>query len=296
MVVDFKTFARDCQSRIERALASHLPSATTLPGKLHEAMRYSSLNGGKRIRPMLVYATGQAVHADTRLLDGPACAIEFVHVYSLIHDDLPAMDDDDLRRGQPSCHRAYDEATAILAGDALQALAFEIVANEEGLCADSRIKILQVLARASGSSGMAGGQAIDLQSEGKRLSLDELETMHARKTGALFRAAIQMGALCGTTVSDHDMQALDSFGRCIGLAFQIRDDILDETAETEKLGKTRGSDRKKNKSTFVQLCGLEASRQRARDLLDEAVGMLDSLGGNTRQLRNLARYVVMREY
>lgn len=295
-MADFEPFMRDCQSRVERALRQYLPSADSEPKRLHEAIRYACLDGGKRVRPMLVYAAGLATHADDAVLDAPAAAIEMIHVYSLIHDDLPAMDDDALRRGRPTCHKAFDEATAILAGDALQPLAFETVSREENLPADSRLHILRILAQASGSTGMAGGQAIDLQSEGKKLSLAQLEDMHAKKTGALIRAAIQMGARCNPDVTDNDRQTLDTFGRCIGLAFQIQDDILDETADTEKLGKPQGSDREKDKSTFISLCGLQASQKRARDLLDEATDALSQLKGNTDQLRNLAAYIVQREY
>ncbi len=295
-MADFKIFMRDSQSRVEQALAGYLPAADTIPNQLHEAMRYSTLDGGKRVRPMLVYAAGQAVSADDNMLNASACAIEMIHVYSLIHDDLPAMDDDDLRRGRPTCHKAFDDATAILAGDSLQPLAFEIISRETNLAAESRIRIIQTLAHASGSIGMAGGQAIDLESEGKQLSLDQLEEMHSKKTGALIRAAIQMGALCDPNISDDDLEALDTFGRSIGLAFQIQDDILDETADTEKLGKPQGSDREKDKSTFISLCGLDESRQRANDLLKQAIDALKPLQGDTNQLVNLANYIVQRDY
>jgi len=272
---DFDDFMQRCQSQIEAALEQRLPAVDKDPKKLHEAMRYSALQGGKRVRPMLVYAAGQAVGATIGTLDSPACAIELIHVYSLIHDDLPAMDDDDLRRGRPTCHKAFDDATAILAGDALQPLAFQILGNDEQIPDSSRIKMIQVLTQASGSMGMAGGQAIDLESEGQQLTLPALENMHARKTGALILASLQLGALCNPQTSDLQLNALETYGKHIGLAFQIKDDILDETGDTETLGKPQGSDRQRNKSTFISLCGLEASQQQADDLLQQALDALE---------------------
>ena len=285
-----------CQQRIEAALAEYLPAENQPPGRLHQAMRYSVLGGGKRIRPMLVYAAGRAVGSEIERLDSAACAIEMIHVYSLIHDDLPAMDDDDLRRGRATCHMAYDEATAILAGDALQPLAFQVLGEDPSLPAESRITMIQMLARASGSNGMAGGQAIDLESEGKQLTLDELEDMHARKTGALILGSVMLGAHTNPSTSPAHLQALEAYGRDIGLAFQIQDDILDEVGDTQTLGKPQGSDREKNKSTFVSLCGLEESRQRAQDLLQHAIDSLDVFGEQAESLRQLARYMVQREY
>ncbi len=286
---------RDSQARIERALDDYLPTSATQPTRLHEAMRYSIMDGGKRVRPMLVYATGLAVDAPNHLLDAPACAIEMIHVYSLIHDDLPAMDNDDLRRGRPTCHKAYDDAMAILAGDALQPLALDIIANEEQLSYSSRLKIIQALTAASGSLGMAGGQAIDLEAETRTLTLQQLEEMHARKTGALIRAAIQMGALCGEDVSAAELAGLEIYAKCIGLAFQIQDDILDEIGDTTKLGKPQGSDRENGKSTFVSLCGMEASKRRKKELLEQAISALDTLRYDTSQLVELGRYIVRRD-
>jgi len=295
-VSDFQDFMQRCQLQVEVALEKRLPSASVEPGKLHEAMRYSALQGGKRVRPMLVYAAGQAAGTDISLLDSPACAIELIHVYSLIHDDLPAMDDDDLRRGRPTCHMAFNEATAILAGDALQPLAFQILSQDDHLDVNSRNGMILTLAHASGSIGMAGGQAIDLESEGKSLTLADLENMHAMKTGALIVASLQLGALSNPEISSAQLKALEAYGKAIGLAFQIQDDILDEIGDTDKLGKPQGSDREKNKSTFISLCGLEASKQRATDLLHQALDALEIFDEKADSLRQLAHYIVQRDY
>jgi farnesyl diphosphate synthase len=292
----FQDFMNRCQQRIETVLDRQLPTDQDNPQRLHQAMRYSALQGGKRVRPMLVYASGHAVGSADGLLDSPACAVELIHVYSLSHDDLPAMDNDDLRRGRPTCHKAFDEATAILAGDALQPLAFQILSEDLQLAADTRLQMLQTLTWASGSQGMAGGQAIDLESESKQLSLAELENMHARKTGALILASIKMGAQSNPDLDSAQLAALESYGRYIGLAFQIQDDILDEIGETEKLGKPQGSDRSRNKSTFISLCGLEESRQRARELLQQSLDALSLFDEQADHLRNLARYIIQREY
>ena len=285
-----------CQLQVEAALEQRLPATTAEPSKLHAAMRYSALQGGKRVRPMLVYAAGQAVGTNMDLLDSPACAIELIHVYSLIHDDLPAMDDDDLRRGRPTCHQAFDEATAILAGDALQPLAYQILSKDHQLDEASRISMIQTLAQASGSIGMAGGQAIDLESEGQSLTLSALEDMHARKTGALILASLQLGALSNPEIGEEQFSALETYGKTIGLAFQIQDDILDEIGDTDKLGKPQGSDRERNKSTFISLCGLEASQQRTADLLQQAVNALEIFNEEADPLRQLAHYIVQRDY
>jgi farnesyl diphosphate synthase len=292
----FQDFMQRCQTQVEAALELRLPDGGQQPEKLHRAMRYSALQGGKRVRPMLVYAAGQAVGTPMDLLDSPACAIEFIHVYSLIHDDLPAMDDDDLRRGRPTCHKAFDDATAILAGDALQPLAFQVISDDERLPLASRMKMIHILTQASGSMGMAGGQAIDLEAEGNKLSLSALENMHARKTGALILASLQLGALSSENTSQRQTEALETFGKHIGLAFQIKDDILDETGDTQTLGKPQGSDRERNKSTFVSLCGLEASQQRAEDLLHQAVDALEVFDDKAGPLRELASYIVNRHY
>ena len=293
---EFKQFMLSSQQRVEKTLDLWLPDSDIKPEKLHQSMRYAALDGGKRVRPMLVYAAGHAVGLPPEKLDGPAAAIEMIHVYSLIHDDLPAMDDDDLRRGRATCHKAFDEATAILAGDALQALAFEILCTDTAISEACRLPLVRTLASASGSIGMAGGQAIDLDAEGKKLALAELEEMHAKKTGALILAAIRMGAMSQADVGDATLSALNTFGGCIGLAFQIQDDILDETGDTEKLGKPQGSDRDKDKSTFISLCGLDASKKRCEDLLQEALDALSSLGPSADHLRELANYIVRRDH
>ena len=291
----FSEFKRQCQQRVEATLQRHLPASTAAPNNLHAAMRYSSLDGGKRVRPMLVYATGQAVGAELHLLDSAAAAIELIHVYSLIHDDLPAMDDDDLRRGRATCHKAFNEATAILAGDALQPLAVQILSEDQQLPTTCRLQMIQTLTRAAGSLGMAGGQALDLEAESTPQDLSALEDMHARKTGALILTSLQLGALSNPHIADAQVKALETFGKHIGLAFQIQDDILDEIGDTDKLGKPQGSDRERGKSTFVSLCGLQASQQRATDLLQLALDALDKFDENADPLRQLARYIVQRD-
>jgi farnesyl diphosphate synthase len=280
--------------RVEAALDACLPAPDQEPARLHEAMRYACLGGGKRLRALLVYSSGVLVEAPPEALDGPACAVELVHAYSLVHDDLPAMDDDDLRRGKPTCHRAYGEATALLAGDALQTLAFESLAGNDALAAARRADMVAALARASGSRGMAGGQAIDLDAVGRHLSLDQLERMHRLKTGALIRASIQLGAMAGNEVNDGTAAALDAFGHAVGLAFQVVDDILDETADTEVLGKTSGADRSLDKPTYPALLGVAGARFRADGLIREACERLAGLDGDTSSLLALAQYVVRR--
>lgn len=284
------------QARVERALQQRLPPAGARPARLHEAMRYSVLGGGKRIRPILVYAGGAALAVDADALDGPACAIELIHAYSLIHDDLPAMDDDDLRRGNPTCHRAFDEATAILAGDALQALAFRILSDDSSITAPpaSRLDMITTLAEAAGSRGMVGGQAIDLDSVGRRLELAELEEMHLHKTGALIRAAVRMAALAAPVADAAALEALDRYARCVGLAFQIRDDVLDVEGETMTLGKQQGADIARNKPTYPSLLGLEDAKRRARDLHAEAIESLVRFDHRADPLRDLSRYIVAR--
>lgn len=286
------------QTRVERALDQHLPSAATPPRRLHEAMRYATLNGGKRIRAALVYAAGGALGVAEVQLDAPACAVELIHAYSLVHDDLPCMDDDDLRRGKPSCHRAFDEATALLVGDALQSLAFDILAGDTGLSnnidAAQRLRMIATLARAVGASGMAGGQAIDLASVGKNLSWVELQDMHARKTGALIQAAVMLGALAKADIGAAQMEALEQYGRAIGLAFQIVDDILDVEGSTQTLGKTAGADRARHKPTYPAVMGLAEAKVRARELHQSALESLRALGDNGRTLADLAGFVIAR--
>jgi farnesyl diphosphate synthase len=270
---------RTYKERIERVLEAHLPSPASPPARLHEAMRYSTLAGGKRIRASLVYAAGEALGAALEALDAPACAVELMHAYSLVHDDLPCMDNDDLRRGKPTCHRAYDEATALLVGDALQALAFQILANDPALRVESaaRLEMIRTLAEAAGSRGMAGGQAIDLASVGKTLAYDQLEDMHRRKTGALIEAAVRLGALAANG-SAAQLDALGGFAHAIGLAFQVVDDILDVEGETATLGKSAGKDQTRNKPTYPALLGLEGARRKARELRDAALQSLRALG------------------
>lgn len=281
-----------------RALDQRLPAADLHPCALHQAMRYAVLGGGKRIRPVLVYLSGAAVGAAPETLDGPACAVEFIHAYSLIHDDLPAMDNDDLRHGQPTCHKAFGEALAILAGDALQALAFQVLGQDEAMVADSalRLRMLSVLAQAAGSRGMAGGQAIDLAAVGQELSLAELENMHIHKTGALIRASVLLGAISQPAVEPVVLERLDRYAKCIGLAFQIRDDILDVIGDTATLGKTTGADRALDKPTYPALLGLDGAREHARMLHEEALASLQPLGPEAEPLRWLASYIVERAY
>ena len=285
------------QARIEKTLDHWLPETSINPGRLHEAMRYSCLEGGKRVRPALTYLTGQALGVAPAALDGPACAVELIHVYSLIHDDLPAMDDDALRRGRPTCHIQFDEATAILAGDALQALAFYILAHDPDMVDDARtrLQMVETLAQAGGSRGMAGGQAIDLAAVGKSVTLAELENMHIHKTGALIRASVRLGALSAPEIDSDIMERLDHYAKCVGLAFQIRDDILDVEGDTETLGKTQGADQALNKPTYPALLGMKEAKQRARDLHQEAIDSLSPLGEKSEPLRELAGYIINRQ-
>jgi farnesyl diphosphate synthase len=250
------------------------------------------------MRAVLVYAAGEALGAKPESLDGPACAVELIHAYSLVHDDMPAMDDDDLRRGKPTCHRAYDEATALLVGDALQSLAFQVLAEDTGMGADLglRMRMIAELARAAGSRGMAGGQAIDLASVGRRLTLAELENMHIHKTGALIRTSVLLGALAAENAAPEVVGQLDHFAKCLGLAFQIQDDILDEEGDTVTLGKTSGADRAHSKPTYPGLLGLSEAKDHARQLHDEALASIAHLGDNARFLREIADYVIERPY
>lgn len=293
-----KEYLSFCQNRVEKALEDRLPSGQLLPQKLHQAMRYSVLNGGKRMRPMLAYCTGKTLGIDPEALDGPACAVEFIHVYSLIHDDLPAMDDDDLRRGKATCHVAFDEATAILAGDALQALAFEILAHDPSIMTtnEGRLKMIIALAKASGSQGMVGGQAIDLQSVGTRLNLPELENMHIHKTGALIRASVNMATLAKTDIDPNVATKLDHYAKCIGLSFQVKDDILDEESDTATLGKTQGKDKDNDKPTYPALLGLAGAKQKAQELHEKALDSLSIFGKEADLLRDLSLYIIQRTH
>jgi len=289
------------RNRIEQVLdrCLELPDAGT--ERLREAMRYSTLGGGKRLRPALVYLVGESLGAPLTNLDAPAAAVELIHVYSLVHDDLPAMDDDDLRRGRPTCHRAYDEATAILVGDALQALAFSVLADETlgDVAPATRLAMIKTLASAAGTAGMAGGQAVDLAAVGQTLSVDAVENMHRRKTGALITGSVLLGALgagidSGSPNSSSDWQALRLFGDEIGLAFQIQDDILDVEGDAAVLGKTTGADAALSKPTYPSTVGLPAARDRARGLRDRAIAALRPLGPRTAPLVELANFVVSR--
>lgn len=286
------------RERVNAALERWLPRAADDPEQLHAAMRYAVLGSGKRLRPVLVYATGDALGADAATLDPPACAVELIHAYSLVHDDLPAMDDDDLRRGAPTCHRQFDEATAILAGDALQAFAFELMTTDEHAAAiapATRAAMAATLATAAGAGGMAGGQAIDLAACGRTLTLSALERMHRYKTGALIRASVLLGALAGGA-DEATHRRLAEYGAAIGLAFQIVDDVLDVVADTETLGKTQGADVERGKPTYPALLGLDGARQHAADMRDQAIAALDGAGEDFDPLRNLARFVVERSW
>jgi len=288
------------QARIERVLEASLPADGAI-ARLCEAMRYSVLGGGKRLRPVLVYTTGEAFGAPLERLDAPAAAVELIHAYSLIHDDLPSMDDDDLRRGKPSCHRAFDEGTAILAGDALQALAFEVLAGDEPDAAiparAAEIVMMQkTLAHGIGPQGMAGGQAIDLAAIGTQLTEHEIERMHRRKTGALIQASIDLGAIAAGLAHDPVRSALRLFGTEIGLAFQIHDDILDVTGETGTIGKQQGADAAHGKPTYPSVFGLAAARNLAAQHRDRALAALEPLGPRVLPLRELARYVIERAH
>ncbi|GHF83171.1 (2E,6E)-farnesyl diphosphate synthase [Thalassotalea marina] len=289
---------QDYQQRIDQYLESALKKLPINDAKLHEAMRYGLLIGGKRMRPYLTYITGQALGANIEDLDGVAAAIECIHAYSLLHDDLPAMDDDDLRRGKPTCHRAFDEATAILAGDSLQTLAFDILANHPLSPAidTKRISLIQQLVGAAGYQGMCGGQALDLAATDKSISLAELETLHSLKTGALLRASVLMAAECATSVSAEDKNALEQYAHNIGLAYQVRDDIIDIISTDEELGKPAGSDLEANKSTYPALLGLEGAQQKADDLFQQSLQALSRLPYNTQNLSDFATFIIQRTH
>ena len=284
------------RARVELHLEQRLPTATIHPTRLHEAMRYAVLGGGKRVRPCLVYLSGLAVGAEMGELDAPACAVELIHAYSLVHDDLPAMDDDDLRRGRPTCHKAFDEATAVLVGDALQTLAFQVLAENAEMRAEQRLAMCAVLSRAAGSRGMAGGQMIDIEAEGKQLDLAQLEDMHIHKTGALIRASVKLGALAKPDVAPGVVYSLERYAKCIGLAFQIQDDILDVESDTQTLGKTQGHDQARAKPTYPALLGLQGAKQMAKDLLDKALDSLSGFDAQADPLRWIASYIVTRRY
>ncbi|MCS4504398.1 Farnesyl diphosphate synthase [wastewater metagenome] len=286
----------ECRERVEAALEHALPPAGLAPARLHEAMRYAVLGNGKRLRPLLVYLGGEALDAPAAALDAAACAVECIHCYSLVHDDLPAMDDDDLRRGRPTCHRAYDDATAILVGDALQALAFRLVARTPGVGAEARVAMLDTLATAAGSRGLCGGQAMDLAAVGHAVTEAELEAMHIHKTGALIRASVRLGALCGEAPDAPELEQLDHYAKCIGLAFQVQDDILDVDGDADVLGKASGADARLDKPTYPALLGLSEARAFAAQLRDDALASLEPLGERAEGLREIANYVIERDH
>jgi geranylgeranyl pyrophosphate synthase len=293
----FQQFLKHSQNRCERALEQLLPPVPddSPLTQLYQASRYTLLDGGKRVRPILVYAAAEAVgnSASETSVDYAACAMEMLHVYSLVHDDLPAMDDDDLRRGKPSCHKAYNEATAILVGDGLQARAFELLAQAPDLSAEQRLAMVQQVAAAAGPQGMVGGQAIDIAATDHSLTLQQLKEMHSLKTGALIRAALSLGGIAAGA-SAVQRQALDTYGRDIGLAFQVVDDILDVEGETATLGKTSGKDSDANKPTYVKLLGLAGAREKSDKLLASSLQALSEFGDSAAHLRDLARYIVQR--
>jgi len=295
-MTDFFEQIQIYQKSVETALEYWLPSIESEPKILHQAMHYSVLAEGKRIRPILLYATGQAFDVELSNLNGQACAVEIMHAYSLIHDDLPSMDDDDLRRGRPTCHKAFDEATAILAGDALQTLAFQILATDPKIKTNDtqRLKMIETLSLASGSNGMAGGQAIDLASVGSKLNIEQLENMHSHKTGALIKASAEIGALSANNVTPELFSYISNYAKYIGIAFQIKDDILDIESDTSTLGKPQGSDLALNKPTYPNLLGLDGAKEMANKLYYKAIKCLDVFDEKAKMLRQIADYIIKR--
>jgi len=294
MSVPFTVWAKQVQADMEAVLDQHLPPASALPSKLHQAMRYAVLDGGKRVRPLLVFAAGALYDAPRDALERAAAAVEMIHAYSLVHDDMPCMDDDDLRRGKPTVHRQYDEATALLVGDALQSQAFDVLSGG-ALEPARKVAMLSQLARAAGAAGMCGGQAIDLDAVGVALALPELEQMHRLKTGALLRASVLLGAFAGTMPQASEQSALDAYADSVGLAFQVVDDILDATADSATLGKTAGKDAAHNKPTYVSILGLEPSLALAEKLRQDAYRALQPFGEAAIRLRELADLIVQRK-
>lgn len=292
----FPDWMRAVQARAETALARLLPPAEAIPARLHQAMRYACLGGGKRVRPLLAFAAGELTGAASRKVEIAACAVELIHAYSLVHDDLPCMDDDVLRRGRPTCHVEYDEPTALLVGDSLQALAFELLAHPDLGTAQRQLEMVRLLAYAAGSRGMAGGQAIDLAAVGQALNQPELELMHALKTGALIRAAVMLGALCGEPLAADAEAALDRFAKRAGLLFQVVDDILDCTASTATLGKTAGKDEAAEKPTYVSLLGLDGAREFADTLRSQALASLAVFGERAQRLIALTDFITHRKF
>jgi farnesyl diphosphate synthase len=294
LTASFESRIAHYTARVADALDEALPAATEAPKRLHDAMRYAVFNGGKRVRPLLVYAAGECLGLREEALDAPAAAIELIHAFSLVHDDLPAMDDDDIRRGKPTLHRQFDEATAILAADALQPLAFSVLAQVRDVTAQARVQLIELVADAVGSIGMTGGQSMDLAAEGKSLTADEIEHMYALKTGALIHASVASAAVLAEDLPEDRMSAIDAFGRTIGIAFQIKDDILDVEGETEVIGKRSGADQRLGKATYPGLVGIEEARARCDSLLRSALEQLDDFGKDAESLRWLARFIVER--
>lgn len=294
--LDFSSWSQNIQTRTEAVLDSLLPASTVVPNKLHQAMRYATLGGGKRVRALLAHAAGEFCGADAAKVDIGAAAVEMIHAYSLVHDDMPCMDDDDLRRGKPSCHKQFDDATALLVGDALQSLAFQILSAPDFLAPKQQLHMLHLLAVASGSRGMAGGQAIDLASVGQALTQTELEQMHIHKTGALIRAAALLGAYSAAEQDAERIQAINQYAQAIGLAFQVVDDILDAEADTATLGKTAGKDANSNKPTYVTILGLVRAKELAQALYQSAISPIQAYGDKGLRLIQLAQFITERGF
>ncbi|MGI9318184.1 MAG: polyprenyl synthetase family protein [bacterium] len=295
---EFEAMWTRYRERTEAALEARLPSADETPHRLNQALRYSCLGAGKRLRAMLVYASGEMFGVELDQLDTPAAAVELIHAFSLVHDDLPAMDDDDLRRGRPTCHRAFDEATAVLAGDAAQTLAFETLSSDPNfdVPAERRLKMIAALSKATGTAGMAGGQSLDMQATNRLIDFTQLQTIHRMKTAALIQASCLMGGLTSTSISDDQLNMLEQYGSALGLAFQIVDDILDVTADSETLGKASGADEKMQKSTYVSILGMQKAQEELEIQYQQALESARILGDNSGMFRQLADFVVNRRY
>ncbi|WP_198262649.1 (2E,6E)-farnesyl diphosphate synthase [sulfur-oxidizing endosymbiont of Gigantopelta aegis] len=294
--MQLKQLTQDYQQRVDQALETILQNSSNIAPELHQAMHYSVFNGGKRVRPLLVYLTGMALNIAPEKQDAAACAVELIHCYSLVHDDMPAMDDDDLRRGKPTCHKQFSEATALLTGDALQTLAFEVLGKNTQIDAEQIVATINALAHASGAAGMAAGQAIDLAATGQQLSLQQLKLMHEHKTGALIHASVKMGALCAPETSATELAALEQYANNIGLSFQIKDDILDIESDTETLGKQQGADISLNKATYPALLGLAGAKEMAQQCHQNALDSLNIFDQKADPLRWLSKYIITRDH
>ena len=291
-----KQLAIHYQQQVDQALEQLINNTSDIADELHQAMHYSTFNGGKRIRPLLVYLTGTALNITPEHQDAPACAVELIHCYSLVHDDMPAMDDDDLRRGKATCHKQFSEATALLTGDALQTLAFEALTQSAHLNDKQIVSMVRVLAQSSGAGGMAGGQAIDLSSTGKNLSLEQLKIMHEHKTGALICASVRLGALCAQDIDSSELNTLNTYAKNIGLSFQIKDDILDIESDTLTLGKQQGADIGLNKATYPALLGLDGAKKMALECHQNALNSLSHFDHKADPLRDLSEYIITRNH